>query len=180
MTTFAHSQAQGSLPMEFPSMSSQAGSLAKTFQSQESSVAWAKEPVPAFGLKSSVLLASYDPDTSSWRTSQHCLLAQTLRLADGLAEFSETWPSAGMMRNGKTYQRQPWALPTVANVSGLLPTPNARDYKDLSRTTAFLAARDRHSPSLSTLALTAGVAWQNVAPLYEMAMGFPPQWTDVA
>jgi len=76
-------------------------------------------------------------------------------------------------------QRQPWAHPIGVSVSGLLPTPNARDGKDLSRTTAFLAARSRHSPSLSTEALLAGVAWQNVAQLYEMAMGFPSNWIEI-
>jgi hypothetical protein len=40
-----------------------------------------------------------------------------------LAEYSETWPSAGMMRNGKTYRRQPWALPIAESASGLWPTP---------------------------------------------------------
>ena len=115
--------AQGSLPMELPSMSSPGASRAKTFPSPESSAAWAKAPVPASGPRLSDLLATYDRATSSWRTSQHCLLAQVNGEADGLAEFSETWPSAGMMRNGKTYRRQPWALPIAESASGLFATP---------------------------------------------------------
>ena len=109
--------------MELPLMSSRAASRAKTLALLESSAAWAKEPVPASGPRLSDLLASYDRNTSSWRTSQHCLLAQANGEADGLAEFSETWPSAGMMRNGKTYQRQPWALPIAESASGLWATP---------------------------------------------------------
>jgi hypothetical protein len=39
-----------------------------------------------------------------------------------------------MMLNGKTYQRQPWALPIVANVSGLWPAmtkqPSQRETTD--------------------------------------------------
>jgi hypothetical protein len=106
-------------------------------------------------------------------------VALTNGQADGLGEFLATWPNAGSMRSGRTYQHPSSALRIVGNVSGLLPTPNARDGKDLSTTTAFLAARERHSPSLSTEALTAGVAPQNVAPLYEAAMGFPWGWTAV-
>jgi len=123
MTMCEPSPPQGSLPMELPLTSSPAASRAKTFPLLESGAAWVKEPVPVSGPKSSDLLASYDRNTSSWRTSQHCFLAQANGEADGLAEFSETWPSAGMMRNGKTYRRQPWALPIAASVSGLWPTP---------------------------------------------------------
>lgn len=115
--------------MELPLMSSRAASRAKTFLSPESSAAWAKEPAVASGPRSSDLLASYDRNTSSWRTSQHCLLAQVNGEADGLAEFSETWPSAGMMRNGRTFRRQPWALPIAASASGLWPTPNTEGYR---------------------------------------------------
>ena len=113
--------------MELPLMSSRAASRARTLALLESSAAWVKEPVPACGPRSSDLLASYDRNTSSWRTSQHCLLAQVNGEADGLAEFSETWPSAGMMRNGKTFRRQPWALPIAESASGLWPTPCKSD-----------------------------------------------------
>ena len=114
---------QGLLPMELPSMSSQAGFRAKTSAMQESKLEWVRERDQGYGLRLSDLLANYDPITSSWRTSQHCFLAQVNGVADGLAEFSETWPSAGMMQNGKTYRRQPWALPIAENASGLWPTP---------------------------------------------------------
>ena len=122
--TLQNSQAQFSLPMELPALtSSRADSHAKTLAQPENSKAWAKEQGPASGPKSSDLLASYHPPTSSWRTSQTCLVALLTNEADGLAEFSETWPSAGMMRNGKTYRRQPWALPIAESVFGLWPTP---------------------------------------------------------
>jgi hypothetical protein len=53
-----------------------------------------------YGESSPVLLASYDPVTSSWKTSQLCL-------DEEWAEYSGTWPRAGMMRNGTAYQRPP-------------------------------------------------------------------------
>ena len=102
-------------------------SHAKTLALQENKREFVREPEVDCGPKSSDLLASYDRDTSSWRTLQTCFLAQLNGEAGGLAEYSETWPSAGMMRNGKTYRRQPWALPIAASASGLLPTPRAND-----------------------------------------------------
>ena len=127
MTMSEPSQATFFDGMELPLMSSRAASRARTLALLESSAAWVKEPAPASGPRSSDLLASYDRNTSSWRTSQHCLLAQVNGEADGLAEFSETWPSAGMMRNGKTFRRQPWALPIAESASGLWPTPSKSD-----------------------------------------------------
>ena len=62
------------------------------------------------------LLASFDPATSSWRTSQLCL-------GGDLAEFSETWPRSGLMRNGIAYRLPPLAPLTGGIESGLLPTP---------------------------------------------------------
>jgi len=113
--------------MELPLMSSQGDSRAKTSAPQENRQEWAPEPAQACGLKSSDLLASYDQDLSSWRTLQRCFLAPVNSQGDGLAEFLETWPSAGMMQNGKTYQRQPWARLTLENGRGLLPTPRKND-----------------------------------------------------
>jgi hypothetical protein len=141
MTMSAPLPAQGSLPMELPSMSSPGASRAKTYQLPESSAVWAKAPVPASGPRLSDLLATYDRATSSWRTSQSCLVALLNNQADGLAEYSETWPSAGMMRNGKTYRRQPWALPIAENARGLLPTPSKSD-PQLERRAA--GAKDLH------------------------------------
>lgn len=141
MTMSEPSQATFFDGMELPLMSSRAASRARTLALLESSAAWVKEPAAASGPRSSDLLASYDRNTSSWRTSQHCLLAQANGEADGLAEFSETWPSAGMMRNGKTFRRQPWALPIAESASGLWPTPSKSDPMLESMTSS---AKDPH------------------------------------
>jgi len=109
------------------STSSRAASRAKTLALQESALASRKEPAADCGPKSSDLLASYDPTSSSWRTSQTCLMALLNSQGHGLAEFSGTWPSAGMMQSGKTYRRQPWALPIAESVSGLWLTPTVQD-----------------------------------------------------
>lgn len=160
--------------MELPLMSSRAASRAKTLALPESSAAWAKAPAPASGPKSSDLLASYDRNTSSWRTSQLCLLAQVNGEADGLAEFSETWPSAGMMRNGKTFRRQPWALPIAENASGYVPTPRKTDHKGAtSPLAAGKAALRGYSPNLPEWA-TAVAAGLLPTPTSTMHKGSSP------
>jgi hypothetical protein len=145
MKTLPNSQATFLDETEFPLTSSREDSRAKILAALESKQASAKAHEAASGPKSSDLLASYHPATSSWRTSQHCLVAQANNEGDGLAEYSETWPSAGMMRNGKTYQRQAWALPTVAKGSGLLPTPRSIDGRSAGAGTSDSCLLRRHS-----------------------------------
>ena len=73
------------------------------------------------GQHSQTSFASYDPATSSWRTSSVFL--------DGEWEtFSESWPRSGMTRNGTAYQRSSSVPPIFASESGLLPTPSAVSY----------------------------------------------------
>jgi hypothetical protein len=123
MTTCEPSQPTLFGETELPSTASPEGSHAKTFQARANRQELLKGHEAVFGQKSLGSLANYDRRSSSWRTSQISLVALATGRADGLDEFSETWPSSGTMRNGKTYQRQPWALPIAANASGLLPTP---------------------------------------------------------
>lgn len=99
------------------------------------------EPARVFGPSTHDSLASFDPATSSWRTSQ-------LSLLGGLDEFSGTWPRSGSMRNGTAYQRVPLAPLTGGIGSGLLPTPVARDWKD----TGAPSEMQRKSPSLAARA----------------------------
>jgi hypothetical protein len=82
-----------------------------------------------YGASTPELLASYDPATSSWRTSQLCL--------DGaLSEFSETWPRSGLMRSGIAYRLPPLVPLTVEIGSGLWPTPVANDSSNTANATA--------------------------------------------
>lgn len=149
MKMSAHSQGQYLLPMELQeSTLSPEASRAKTLALLESSAAWAKEPDQDYGPKSSDLLASYDLSSSSWRTSQLCLLARATGEADGLAEFSETWPSAGMMLSGKTYRLEPWAIPTCESARGFWPTPNkSNGFAPFSLATMQRKVRGESRPS---------------------------------
>jgi len=108
----------GSGQMELLPMSSAAGFHART-SARPAGVLELMARAAASGQSTPDLLANFDPATSSWRTSQRCLVG-------GLAEFSEIWPRSGTMRSGTAYQRPPLALATDATVSGLWATPVAQ------------------------------------------------------
>lgn len=70
-----------------------------------------------YGASTPESLASFDPATSSWRTSQRCL-------GGDLTAYSETWPRSGTMRNGTLYRLPPLVRLIAGIGSGsLLPTP---------------------------------------------------------
>lgn len=72
----------------------------------------------ASGANSREWFASYDRDSSSWRTSQACLFA-------GWDAFSETWPRSGMTLSGFAYER-PTSGPRIDDSESLSwPTPDA-------------------------------------------------------
>src|SRR5260221_12623756 len=76
----------------------------------------------AYGQNLQDSLANYDHASSSWRTSQGCLV-------EGWTRFAETWPRSGMTRNGKLFRLPILARHTSESASGLLPTLTARDHK---------------------------------------------------
>lgn len=116
MTTCEPLPPIASAQMELLPMSSAAGFPAKTSaRPAEALELMARAAV--CGASTPALLANFDLPTSSWRTSQHCLV-------EGLTVFSETWPRSGTMRSGIAYQLPPLARATDATESGLLPTPD--------------------------------------------------------
>ena len=135
---------------ELPSMSSAEGSRAKTLARREAEQDWTESAV-GFGESSPVLLANLDPDMSSWRTSQHCLV-------EGLTVFSETWPRSGIMLNGTAYQLPPLVPLTAGTASGFWATPRASDGKGAVNPLAAGKAVSRgFSPNLPEM-VTASVA----------------------
>ena len=128
MKTSESSLEQDFLPMELPLMPSVEDFPAKTCQLPEKRPA-SRQIEAAFGQKLQGLLARLDRASCSWRTLQTCLLAQVNNQADGLAEFSQTWPRSGMMLDGNAYQLPTLAPLTDGIASGLLPTQRANDAK---------------------------------------------------
>lgn len=178
MKTSQNSQATFLNETEFPLTSSRAVSPAKIYQQQESRPELEREPVADCGPNAYDLLASYNPDTRSLKTSQTCFLALLSNPADGLAEFSSTWPKRGMMQNGMLYR-----------LASLVAGPNGRGFGLLPTVTKFAAK---------------GAAWHRYYgsdtyqgnyqeyirsspddPLYptaslpETIMGYPEGWTEL-
>lgn len=117
-TTFANSQQNDWLETELSTLtSSQEASRAKTSAMLVLALEL-KENDPGSGLNSHVSLAHFDPASSSWRTYQRCLI-------EGWEPFSATFPESGMTRNGRLYERAPWALHTCDDECSLWPTPTA-------------------------------------------------------
>lgn len=83
-------------------------------------------------------LANYDPDSSSWKTHQACLVS-------GWEMFSETWSRSGMMLCGTAFQLAPLAPIMSATACGLLPTPTATDFKSESMSPELVAKRQAAS-----------------------------------
>jgi hypothetical protein len=104
-------------------------SLARIFQSQGRALeSMAKEA--DYTVKHSASLMWYDPASSSWKTHQQSLVS-------GLEPYSETWPRAGMMRDGQCWPLPMLERPIDGNGGGVsvngerrsLPTPQKSDHK---------------------------------------------------
>lgn len=186
MTMSENSLAPGSLPMELPSMSSRVASLARTSVLRGLREASLLREV-GFGPRSSDWFAIYDRNSSSWRTSQICLEALLIDREHGLAEFSGTWPNAGMMRNGKIFEQVQLDCHMNGNERGWLPTPQKSDgmFLLIKRPLYFIAGayRIRSNQGIDGNAKIADISlnlWGGpLNPQYaEAMMGFPLNWTN--
>ena len=161
--------------------SSPAASRARTSAPPEEAMEL-PEGGPAFGGKCTALLASFDPRTRSLR------MCRPFAVED-LRGFYFRWPTSGMMRSGRLYQRQVSERRTFAKESGLLPTPTCFESWPLSncmraaetwQTTTNLTAR--------MIGICLGRRGRQSRPrgrylvnpaLLEWMMGFPPGWTEL-
>ncbi len=160
---------------------------------------------PACGANTPGFFASFDLDSSSWRTPQLSLFAAS-------EEFSATWPRSGMTRNGTASLLSP-SVPLIS-VRGLssLPTPLAMDsaggtldnrnantkrWDGLNSLKAMAKAGRLTKHGLLTtpcaddtgarsgeysqggIALSAQVGGPLNPEFVEWLMGFPTGWTDV-
>ena len=97
-----------------------------------------------FGRDSQTLLGFYDPDTHCWKTSQGTLVSDSVTCL-------QTWPRAGMTRNGIAYQLQPSAHRTCATEYSLSlhaqtwPTPTAH----LAKEGGYPAEGNRNTQTLT-------------------------------
>jgi hypothetical protein len=118
------------------------------------------------GRKQLMSFAEYDHDSRSWKTSQVCLLTNTLD------EYSETWPKAGLMLDGVCYPQPKWER-RISEIGGSvsLPTPSTVDNGALFNTSASSGAKKR--PTLGAMAK------HNLWPTPDVGMGergTTPEW----
>lgn len=114
----------------------------------------------ASGRRSCDAFASYDPDSRSWKTAQ-------LSFLGGYTLYSETWPTSGMMRDGRSYQLPQSVPPTFGRGGGAcVPTPCNTDANPITggdlyvSETGSVRARNKDGSS-SNRGLCATVAlWQ--------------------
>lgn len=152
MATSAPLQPIVSPQTAFPWMSSAEASPAKTLALPEKAPA-SLASAAGYGLSTPELLASFDRSSSSWRTSQACLV-------EGWTLFSESWPRSGTMQNGTAYQLPPLVPLTKGTASGLLPTPAATDFK--SELMSVELVRERQAASSRGVRLTEFLHRQNL------------------
>ena len=148
LTLFDMTTCEPSAPTPRALTSSAAGSPAKTCLSRGKALA-SQARAAVCGSSSRASLASFDPVSSSWKTSQRSCLG-------GWTSFSETFPKRGMMRSGSisvlpTSERrtgesgcsssrggETWPTATAgdANGSGSRNTPTSRAHAGVSLTDA--------------------------------------------
>ena len=120
--------------------------------------------------------ASADPVTSYWKTSQRCFQSKT----EGIwAQFSGSFPKAGMMRSGKLYRHPQWVRHTCVKEFSLLPTPVASDHKSATSQSVSQAIIHRgKSPRLGEY-VAAQTPGQLNPEFVEWLMGFPIGYTEL-
>ena len=111
---------QAELPLTFCAEDSLAKTLAPPERRSASKASASKARDHGYGENMPVLLARYDLNTQSWRTSQLCLEGD-------LAMYLETFPRSGMTQNGTAYRLPPLVRLTKETASGLWPTPTSAD-----------------------------------------------------
>ena len=172
MTTFDPSRLTDCVQMEFPWMSSAAASPARTSAEPVLVSDWT-EIVLVFGLSSPDLFASYDPHTRWWRTSQRSLMGDW-------EQFSETFLSAGSMRNGQLYRRVPWVPHTCDSACSLWPTPTASmDGRGFGIPLHNRSGRYKQSTVSRIRALVGEHGWRIHPNFTEALMGLPMGWTAI-
>ena len=173
--TLQPSQAMSLAHSWITSTLSQRDSLASRGQSQETE----REPMTndGSGLSYSDWFARYDPEASSWRTSQVSFMEE-------LNTFSETWPRSGSLRNGEVSERQTLAHHTEESESSSWATPTGRDYKDGSNpsdkvpTNALLGRQAPRTPMPGNKSMN-NTSLRLNPKFVEWLMGWPEGWVGL-
>ena len=132
-----------------------------------------------FGQDSQTLLGFYDPDTHCWKTSQGTLVSDSVTCL-------QTWPRAGITRNGIAYQLRPSAPRTFAIEYSLSlhaqtwPTPTASSWgNEGSRNLIQQHVDQGDITEAEKRQMISGNGGKLNPTWIEWLMAFPPGWTDL-
>lgn len=136
-------------------MSCLAASLVRTFRYQANERVFTSGLAVGFGLSSLALLASYDPQSCSWKTSQQLFLwEEPLSLED--------LPRWGMTHSGCLYALPKWVRPMPANAGsaslGMWATPRSSVTQSDIGTGEIVNGRLHRNGNVYGLSLPAQVA----------------------
>ena len=125
--------------------------------------------------------AYFDPDSSSWRTSQ-LLLAINLPSE----QSSPTYTRSGSMRSGLLFERMPWAPHTEGPDCSYWPTPTSQN---MAGGVGYQMSRQAGGTTTRWPTLTGAVRMSEGRPMQEPGllnpawvewlMGLPLGWTDI-
>ncbi len=127
-----------------------------------------------FGLKCGELLGTYDPHLRSLKTLEQSLF-------EGWIEYLAHLPKSGMMLNGKIFEQRTWVRRIKEREYGLLPTPQASDWKDRFKNMQAIRNyyKSNHQKHLSHELLIRGATYKEVMKTYEKIQGFLAGWTEL-
>lgn len=155
-----------SLPEDFPAKT--LVSLEKGLESQEAEA--------VYGERCAGLLATYDQDTCSWKTSKCCS-------DEDSAPCLEILPKSGMTRSGNLYQQPKLGFHNPGSDCGYLPTLPASEERDSSKA-RILARLDKGGRVARRICSTSQILRSSdlivsLNPSFaEWMMGFPIGWTE--
>ena len=119
-------------------------------------------------------LKSYNPSSSSWKTSRRSEPVE-------LAAWLDHLPASGMTRTGMLFPRKRSARPSLATVGFVLPRPTAKHYGSNRGGGMGRVGKPRHSiHQLATRGLLPGHPKGALNREYlELVMGYPARWTEI-
>jgi hypothetical protein len=126
-------------------------------RSQRQAKGKAKKTRGISGLTSSTPFAQYDPDSHSWKTCEGTSLWDS-------ETFSPTLPVAGILRNGRLFQRPRLVPRTVATASSSWPTPTTMDHLPPRSEEALERQQTNNRPGRTT------------PPTLKDAVAYPNKW----
>ena len=158
-----------------PWTSSMEGFHARTFLLQEAERVW-EESVVDYSLRSLGSVANYDPDSSSWRTSQRLLFEEQSELLENFAAY-------GMTVDGVFYPLKSWERHMSGNGGGYWPTPVASQaYKKIRKLSPVEKSGDHGIAIIGYV----GNRWPHLIGKYlshlllESVMGYPKGWLQLS